>query len=66
MHVTATGVTKAANLSLCMVNGAYCLQVQGRQPDPNYRIVDLKADWRGDKDGEETIQMLPEKPEPLL
>ena len=66
MNVTATGVTNAANLSLCMVNGAYCLQAQGRQQDSGYSILDLKADWRGYKYVEETIQMLPEKPEPIL
>lgn len=66
MNVTATGVTNAANLSLFMVNVASCLQVQGRQHDPDYSILDLKADWRGYKYVEETIQMLPEKPEPIL
>jgi putative transposase len=42
MHVTPTGVTKAANLSLFIVNVAYRLQA------------------------EETIKMLPAKPEPVL
>jgi putative transposase len=66
MNVTATGVTNAANLALFMVNVASCLQAQGRQDDPDYSILDLKADWRGYKYVEETIQMLPEKPEPIL
>jgi putative transposase len=66
MNVTSTGVTNAANLSLFMVNVAYCLQEQGRQRDPDYSILDLKADWRGYKYVEETIKMLPEKPEPVL
>ena len=31
-----------------------------------YSVLDLQADWRGAKYVEETIKMLPEKPEPLL
>jgi putative transposase len=37
-----------------------------RQRDPDYSVLDLKADCRGYKYVEETIQMLPEKPEPIL
>ncbi|HYN25414.1 MAG TPA: transposase [Pyrinomonadaceae bacterium] len=66
MNVTSTGVTNAANLSLFMVNVAYYLQEQGRQRDPAYSVLDVKADWRGYKYVEETIKMLPEKPEPIL
>ena len=66
MNVTPTGVTNAANLSLFMVNVAYCLQAHMRPRDPDYRILDLKADWRGYKYVEETIKLLPEKPEPVL
>lgn len=55
MHVTATGVTNAANLALCMVNVAYCLQARGRQQDSDYSMLDLQADWRGYKYVEETI-----------
>ena len=56
----------AANLSLCMVNVAYCLQTDGCQRAPNHNILDLKADSRSHKYAEETIKMLPEKPEPVL
>ena len=66
MNVTPTGVTNAANLSLFMVNVAYRLRTDGHPRDPDYSILDLKADWRGYKYVEETIQMLPEKPEPIL
>jgi putative transposase len=66
MNVTPTGVTNAANLSLFMVNGAYHLQADVRPFDPDYRILDLKADCRGYKYVEETINMLPEQPEPVL
>jgi putative transposase len=66
MHVTPTGVTNAANLSLFMVNVSYRLRADVRQRDPDYSILDLQADCRGYKYVEETIQMLPEKPEPIL
>src|SRR5262245_27455479 len=63
MNVTPTGVTNAANLSWFMVNVAYRLQADARQCDPDYSILDLKADGRGYKYVEETIQIIPEKNE---
>ncbi len=66
MNVTPTGVTNAANLALFMVNVSYRLQAHVRPRDPDYSVLDLKADCRGYKYVEETIQMLPEKPEPVL
>lgn len=66
MNVTPTGVTNAANLSLFMVNVSYRLQAHMRPRDPDYSVLDLKADCRGYKYVQETIKMLPEKPEPVL
>jgi hypothetical protein len=66
MNVTSTGVTNAANLSLFMVNVASCLRADGHAREPDYSVLDLKADYRGYKYVEETIKMLPEKPEPVL
>ena len=66
MTVTEAGVTNAANLALFMVNVSYRLQIEGRQRDPAYSVLDLKADCRGAKYVEETIKMLPEKPDPVL
>jgi len=66
MNVTPTGVTNAAHLSLFMVNVAYRLRADVPPYDPDYSVLDLKADWRGYKYVEETIQMLPEKPEPIV
>ena len=66
MNITPTGVTNAANLSLFMVNVSYRLQAHMRPRDPDYSILDLKADCRGYKYVQETIKMLPEKPEPVL
>jgi len=66
MNVTPTGVTNAANLSLFMINVAYRLRADSQPHDSAYSVLDLKADCRGYKYVEETIQMLPEKPEPIL
>jgi DDE superfamily endonuclease len=66
MNVTPTGVTNAANLALFMVNVAYRRRADLHPRDPDYRVLDLKADCRGYKYVEETIKMLPEKPEPVL
>ena len=66
MNVTPTGVTNAANLSLFMVNVAYRLRTDLHPRDPNYSVLDLKADYRGAKYVEEMIKLLPEKPEPVL
>jgi putative transposase len=66
MNVTPTGVTNAANLSWFMVNVAYRLRANSHPRDAAYSVLDLKADCRGYKYVEETIQMLPEKPEPIL
>ena len=66
MHVTPAGVTHAANLSLFMVHVAYRLRADLHPRDPDYSVLDLKADCRGSKDVEETIKMLPEKPAPVL
>jgi hypothetical protein len=66
MHVNPSGVTNAANLALFMVNVAYRLRADIHSRDPDYSVLDLKADCRGYKYVEETIKMLPEKPEPVL
>ena len=66
MHVTPPGVTHAANLSLFMVTVAYGLRADSHARDPDYSVLDLKADCRGYKYVEETIKLLPEKPEPVL
>ncbi len=66
MNVTPPGVTHAAHLSLFMVHVAYRLCTDVRQRAPASSVLDLQADGRGDKDVEETIQRLPEKPAPIL
>jgi putative transposase len=66
MNIRPTAVTNAANLALFMVNLSYrCLQ-DLRHRHPACSVLDLKAHCRGMKYVEETLKMLPEKPEPIL
>ena len=66
MNVTETAVTNAAHLSLFMVNVSYCCLRDVRQRDPACSLLDLKALFRANKYVTETINMLPEKPDPVL
>ena len=66
MTVTPTEITKAAHLSLFMVNVAYRLRANLHSRGSDSSVLDLKADCRGYKYVEETIKMLPAKPEPGL
>jgi putative transposase len=66
MNVTATAVSNAAHLSLFMVKVSCRLLRDLRQRDPAGSLLDLKAQRRADKYVTETIQMLPQKPEPVL
>jgi len=65
-NTSATAVTNAANLSLFMVNVVECLLQDVRQRQGECSVLDLKAYCRGSKYLEETIKLLPEKPEPVL
>jgi len=66
MQTTPTAVTNAANLSFFMVNFAERLLQEGRQHQPDWSVLDLKAHYRGTKYVEETIKLLPERPEPIV
>ena len=66
MSTNPTRVTNAANLSLFMVNLVERLLCDLRQLQPQMSVLDLKAYCRGTKYVEETIKLLPEKPEPGL
>ncbi len=66
MNIRPTAVTNAANLSLFMVNLTYrCLQDM-RRFQSACSVLDLKAHYRGAKYVQETLKMLPEKPDPIL
>lgn len=66
MNVGKTAVTNAANLAFFMVNVSQILLFHERQFNPDFSIIDLKAMYVGYKYVEETIKLLPEKPDPVL
>jgi putative transposase len=63
MTTQPTRVENAANLSLFMVNLVERVLREMRQTQPEMSVLDLKAQCRGAKYVEETIKLLPEKPE---
>ncbi len=66
MTTHPTRVTNAANLSLFMVNLVERVLRDKRRLQPEMSVLDLKAQCRGAKYVEETIKLLPERPEPVL
>ncbi len=66
MNVKETPVTNAANLALFMGNVAQRLLADFRQHHPDAGVLDLKAFFRGHKYVAATLELLPEKPEPIL
>lgn len=66
MQTTPTAVANAANLAFFMVNFAERLLQDGRRHQPDWGVLDLKAHYRGSKYVEETIKLLPERPEPIV
>ena len=66
MHVQETAVSNAANFSLFMVTVAHLLLKPFRKDHPHFGILDLKAYCRGHKYVAETLQLLPQKPEPIV
>jgi DDE superfamily endonuclease len=66
MTTHPTRVTNAANLSLFMVNLVERVLREMRRTQPEMSVLDLKAQCRGAKYVEETIKLLPERPEPDL
>lgn len=66
MNIKEVPLTNAINLSLFTVNLSQVLLRQFQQTHPDSGILDLKAYFRAAKYFEETIKMLPQKPEPFL
>lgn len=66
MNITPTAVTNAANLALFRVNVAHVLLALFRQLHPNAGVLDLKAHFRGRRYVSETLNLLPEMPDPIL
>ena len=66
MNTREVPLTNALNLSLFMVNVSQVLLREFRQTNPDSGVLDLKAYLRAAKYFEETLKMLPEKPDPIL
>lgn len=66
MNIKEIPLTNALNLSLFMVNLSQALLHEFRHTNPDSGILDLKAYFRAAKYFEETIKMLPQKPDPIL
>ena len=66
MSVKEVPLTTVIHLSLFMVNISQVLLREFRQTYRESGILDLKAYFRAAKYFEETIKMLPQKPEPIL
>ena len=66
MNVKEVPLANALSLSLFMVNLSQVLLREFHQTHPDSGILDLKAYFRAAKYFEETIKLLPKKPEPIL
>src|SRR4051812_32001251 len=66
MQTPPTAVANAANLAFFMVNFSERLLQDARHHQPDWSVLDLKAHYRGSKYVEETIKLLPERPEPIV
>jgi hypothetical protein len=66
MTTHPTRLENAANLSLFMVNLVERLLRDERRTQPEMSVLDLKAQCRGAKYVEETIKLLPERPDASL
>jgi hypothetical protein len=66
MNVSETAVTNAVNLAFLMVNLSSIMLQPYREQEPDFSVLDLKAQFRARRYLSETINMLPEMPEPDL
>jgi putative transposase len=66
MNVSSQAVTNAVNLAFFMVNVSQVLLKPYRQHDPQFSVLDLKAQFRAQRYLSETIKLLPFSPEPHL
>lgn len=66
MNVNKIPVNNAANLSMFMVSVSSKLTNTFRRENTNYSVLDLKSHYRGLKYLDETLEILPQKPEPIV
>ena len=66
MNVKEIPVNNAANLSMFMVNVSAKLREIFGSEHAGFGVLDLKARYRGEKYLQETLKMLPQKPETIV
>lgn len=66
MTVKPQAVTNSINIAFFMVNFSNLMLLPYRQHEPDFSVLDLKAQFRAQRYLAETIKMLPEIPEPHL
>ena len=66
MNIKQIPIKNAANLSMFMVNIAAKLATTFRAKHAEFGTLDLKARYRGMKYLQETLKILPQKPEPIV
>ena len=66
INVKQIPVNNAANLSMFMVNVSAKLQQMFGAEHPGFGVLDLKARYRGKKYLQETLKILPQKPETIV
>jgi putative transposase len=62
MNVKPVAVTNAVNLAFLMVNLSAVLLKPYRADQPDFSVLDLKAQFRARRYLDETIKMLPDPP----
>ena len=66
MNVSKIPVDNAANLPMFMVSVSAKLTNTFRGENTHYSVLDLKSHYRGLKYLDETLKILPQKPEPIV
>jgi putative transposase len=66
MNIKETPVTNAVNLAFFMSNFSQALIAEVRKHNPLFGVQDLKAYFRASKYLDETLKLIPEKPDPIL
>ncbi len=64
--IKETPVNNAANLSMFMVNVSAKLREAFETEHPGFGVLDIKARYRGLKYLQETLKILPQKPETIV
>ncbi len=66
MNVNKIPVNTAANLSMFMVSVSAKVTRTFRGENTHYSVIDLKSHYRDLKYIDETLKILPQKPEPIV